>query len=128
MLIADNKLLEEYEISLSDLLLLQDLNLLNPNIIQIYYKKVEKETTSNLIHGNNLIQVSRDNTSPNVNLQVYKFTTVGRELLKLVDVPLNESYIQEIAKKIKTHESIKVSTCTMFDNNKQYRPNELTEV
>lgn len=127
MIMADDNLLKQFNITFTDLLVLQDLNLIHPNILQWSHKKVEEEAVSHLIQGNQLIQIARDQTSPIINLTVYKFTPIGQELLSLIEPELNKKYIQEVAKKFKVHASIKTSTCTMF-NNKQYNPKELVEI
>lgn len=129
MILADDKLLsEKFNINFSDLLSLQDLDLLHPNILQLSYEKVEKEAIANLIYGNQLIQINRDDKDPIISLKVHKFTTIGKELLKLIDIPFNKVYIQEIAKKIKVNSSIKVLYCPMIDNQKQYNPSTLVEI
>ncbi len=128
-ILSDNKILKDkLDISFSDLLLLQDLDLIHSTQLNLAYDVVPK-TKAHMVYGNELIEIQFNDSAPAINLPVYVFTIIGTELLKLVDIPKNLEYISEIAKAVKTHNSTKVLSCPIESKtNCEYNPELLKEV
>lgn len=93
-----NYLEKNFDIKFSDLLLLTDLGLLSSTEgISISYHgndaNGEKET---LIIGKNAILIKREKNAPKFSINIYAFTTVGKELSQLIESTSNENYINYI--------------------------------
>jgi hypothetical protein len=117
-ILSDKTILEKCNISFTDLILLQDLDLIHSKELEFSFQKQERNLLSYIVYGNEIIKLASNEATPKIPLQIYLFTTIGKELLELVNPSLNTDYLQEVAKKIKVNENIKVSSCQMIDRKK----------
>lgn len=117
-ILSNKTILEKCNISFTDLILLQDLDLIHSKELEFSFSKQEKKLLAHIIYGNEVIQLESNQDTPKIPLEIYLFTTIGKELLELVNPSLNTDYLQELAKKIKVNENIKVSSCQMIDRKK----------
>jgi hypothetical protein len=117
-ILSDKTILEKCNISFTDLILLQDLDLIHSKELEFSFPKQEKNLLAHIIYGNEVIQLESNQDTPKIPLRIYLFTTIGKELLELVNPSINMDYLQEIAKKIKVNENIKVLSCKMIDRKK----------
>lgn len=95
-------------IGFTDLLLLQDLGLMLPKELRFSFEPCDKNVVSHLIWGDTIVVVRRTSDTPIIPLNVSRFTQTGKELLNLVDKPLNESYLRKLSTKLKISDDIKV--------------------
>lgn len=116
--LSDKTILEKCNISFTDLILLQDLDLIHSKELEFSFPKQEKSLLKHITYGNEVIQVESNEATPKIPLQIYLFTTIGKELLELVKPSINMDYLQEVAKRIKINENIKISSCQMIDRKK----------
>lgn len=127
--LSDKTLLEKCNISFTDLILLQDLDLIHSKELEFSFKEQEKDLLAYIIYGNELLRLKSNEATPKIPLQIYLFTTIGKELLELVNPSLNTDYLQELTKKIKVNENVKISSCQMIDRKKGlFNPLMLIEI
>lgn len=98
----------ELGIKFTDLLLLKDLGLMFPTELEFSFSPCEKETISHLIWGKLIIVVRRDNNTPKIPIQAAVFTQTGKELLNLVEKPMNELYLKKLGTKLKINNDVHV--------------------
>lgn len=91
---------EKYKIEFGDKLLLAELGLIVLNTLSLGTNKEDKE--DHYRHGNYGIVIQKDNMNTEYEIPVTTFTTIGIELLKLINVNFNYEYIKFFASKIKT--------------------------
>lgn len=51
-----------------------------------------------LINGNNILVINRGEISKPIGIEIWKFSTMGFEMLSLLEIPSDEEYIEKIAK------------------------------
>jgi len=88
----------EFDIKFEDLILLKDLGLIHSNDLDFSIKKREKDSkiTNLSLNYQNKQLAFRSNVGKIFKLQVYKFTTIGEELIDLVEKNFYEKYLQEV--------------------------------
>lgn len=124
---SDKKMLEKLNINFSDILLLQDLNLIHPQELSFDIKKQEKDIHTFLFYGKELIKIDLKKDIP-MNLPIYSFTSIGKELINLVERTSNNDYKQEISKLIKKDTQMKVYSTLLLNNTDSYNPLSFTEI
>lgn len=117
-ILSDTTILRKCNINFADLILLQDLDLIHSKELEFSFQKQEESLLEHIIYGNEVIQVESNEATPKISLQIYLFTTIGKELLELVKPSINMDYLQEVAKRIKINKNIKISSCQMIDRKK----------
>lgn len=107
-IIGDKKYLEdEFGIKLSDILLLDELNLINSQELAYILMNNNEQVINEFFYANKVIRILKD-ISPDYRFQIYKLTKCGEELLNLVEQEFNESNVKKFASMIK-NAHIKVS-------------------
>lgn len=112
-ILANDKLLKTMKIEFNDLLLLEDLSLLHHRTLSLSFEKSDIEQGINLTYSNQLIKIEGIGEVPTISFAIYKFTTLGGELLKLIEPQFNDIYFQEMLKNINIHDNIKVSISSL---------------
>lgn len=126
--LSDKEVLAKINISFNDILLLQDLGLLH-SASSLSYKIEPKDVDSKvfLLYGNELL-VAEQAAKADFSFPVYSFTSIGKELLMLVEENTNSVYRDELIKTMKkANNNHKVFSTTDF-NNETYNDNSLIEV
>lgn len=124
---SDKEMLEKLNINFSDILLLQDLNLIHPKELSFDIEKQEKDIHTFLFYGKELIKIDLKKDIP-MNLPIYSFTSIGKELINLVERTSNNDYKQEISKLIKKDTQMKVYSTLLLNNTDSYNPLAFTEI
>ena len=107
-IMSNKTALEKIGIKFSEILSLQDLGLIHPHSLLSYnIKEQANDTLIYLFYGKDLIKIDlKKNTK--INVPSYSLTSIGVELLSLVERVRNDSYIQEFVKKVKENTETKV--------------------
>jgi hypothetical protein len=124
----DSMLLDKFNISFNDILQLKNLALIHPNKLQITFGEVQKVTNSHLIYAQNVIKIVRSETAPLITIPIYDFTTIGKELLSLVNIEDNQEYLNQIITKLNTSENIDIYKGKIINNQNQYYEELLVKV
>jgi hypothetical protein len=96
---GDDNAYEKYNISSYDIFLLTELGILQSGSFLTF--RLSKTTTGNktiMILGKKILVVERQPNSPEVFIPIEIFTSVGKQILKLLDIDAHEEYFNEYAK------------------------------
>ena len=97
----------KFGISFNDLALLKELGLLHTSEFTSYkYAKSDKSSSPHLIFGSHIVVMEIKENTPEFRISINLFTTIGKELLKLIDIEPNFEYIEEFAKDVQTENTI----------------------
>jgi len=127
-ILSDKEKLQAFGISFSDLLLLQDLDLLHPNELQFNFNKPTADATTFILYGKELINIDLKSNSPKISLQIYKFTRTSEELLNLINRSVNIDYLKLVSEKLKIDGTITVSHCPILNEEGEYHKDSLKEL
>ncbi|MCX2681665.1 DUF2806 domain-containing protein [Galbibacter sp. EGI 63066] len=98
---------QKFGITFNDLALLKELGLLHTSEFTSYeYAKSDKPSNPHLVFGNDIVFMEIKENTPKFTINIYLFTTIGKELLKLVDIESDFNYIMEFAKEVQTENTI----------------------
>lgn len=105
----DNEILNIIDVSFNEIVLLQELGLLHPGEFVSYeLKSTPTINKTGFQFGNILTVVIRQPNSPAQNFSVILFTSIGKELLNLVNSEPEFKYLELFAKELKnTHTDVK---------------------
>lgn len=122
--------LEEFGVNFSDLALLQELDLLHSgNFVNYSLNKVTTKSISNFIIGNKLVQIVKSPDSPKKDLPIILFTTIGKELINLIQPSPDFSYIQKLASDLKSENiSVKYAHILKVNSDSIEHTNPLMEI
>ena len=95
--INDINYLESNNISLDDLVLLKELNLINTDLSY----EIEKNETVTLEYGNEVLVID-NKTSSNVGFNTIKLSIIGKEIHSLIEKDYKKSYLEGICKFIQS--------------------------
>ena len=96
----------EFGISFNDIALLKELGLLHTSEFTSYeYAKSNKASNPHLIFGGNVVTMEIKENTPKFKIGIYLFTTIGNELLKLIDIESDFNYIKEFAKEVQSEKT-----------------------
>ncbi|MDT0644954.1 DUF2806 domain-containing protein, partial [Zunongwangia sp. F363] len=99
----DGKLLEKFGVSFSDIALIEELGLMHSGGFTSYkYSKVNQTSSGHLVFGSFIVFMERKPNTPEFSISIQLFTTIGKELLKLVDIDPNFEYVKAFAKEVKS--------------------------
>jgi uncharacterized repeat protein (TIGR03899 family) len=101
---------EKYHVLFSEILKLQELNLLSTND-NIVFQLIQMEINTREIffYGKKCIILERNANSPTLSFPILGFSTIGSELLKMIDINNNDLYMESFCK-ILLSEGTKVKT------------------
>lgn len=119
-LLSEKSILSKFDISFQDLLKLQDLDLLHPNELSI--KSIPKNNIKRDFYflSKTLIFIELPKNG-NYNLSIYLLTSIGVELLNLVEREINTEYIKELSLQVKKqNQGIKVFSNSSPDEDGNY--------
>lgn len=102
-------LLDEYDVSYRDILNLDECGLVNSDSLLQCSRTIEKVET--IAHNKSMILVADPTQSQNKTFssQIYPLTTIGREVLKLIDDVSVDEFFIAYAKRLKQESSISLS-------------------
>lgn len=125
---SDKTILEKFGINFSEILSLQDLGLIHPHsLLSFNVKKQANDILIYLFYGKDLIKIDlKKNTE--INVPSYSFTSIGMELLSLIERVRNDLYIQEFAKEVKKGKETKVYIVPLLNDDGLYIPNLFKEI
>lgn len=113
----ENYLKQNFNIKYEDILLMQELNLINSNeTIRYGFPISDNNQLTKFIYGYKIIFLERKKGAPIQNINVYKLTKAGNELLNLVKTEFNEDYIKYLFKDFK-HENVSLYYSTLLSEN-----------
>lgn len=118
--IQDEKYLESVDIDFQDFLILSDAGLLSSSTtISMHFERVNNDNVDDeiLILGDTAIILKRKEGAPLFAFNIYSFTTVGKELLQLIDIASNENYINYIIKKCRGMEKTDIYRADIVSKN-----------
>lgn len=127
-LLSDKSILSKFNISFHEILTLQDLDLIHPNILQYGSSIKNEEYNSFLILGTELICIKLPKNIK-YSLNVYSLSSIGKELLNLVKrVPIAE-YKKELSIEIKNNnQEIKLFSNLSMNKEGTYDPSLNIEI
>lgn len=100
-IIGDKELLEsEFGVDLSDILLLDELNLIDSQGLKYELKENNEKGSSRFLYANKSLHVIKD-ASPKHAFPIYKFTKCGEELLNFIEQDYNQNYISKFGSIVK---------------------------
>lgn len=96
--------LDKYNFTFKDQLHLKELGILqsNPNL-HITLNKTSCDSTVYFDTGKYLIKVCKEKDTSKHTIYILSFTSVGREILKLINATIDENYFKEFCKEISSH-------------------------
>ncbi len=97
----DNRILDKYGLSFEDRLLLTEVGIIQSeaNIIRRLFQN-ENDTYTYYESGKYLIRSLKKANTPECNFGVLRFTKIGEELLKLLIIKENESFVKDFSNKL----------------------------
>jgi Protein of unknown function (DUF2806) len=113
----------------ADKFMLGELGILNNNDLSL--NALEKSISTNIFTDDYLIILERDSDKPPLSIPVWKFTSVGSDLIGLISKPLDEAFIDNFGNYIKSRGYVaKLAAITIkhgkdyvsFNLLKEYRP------
>jgi hypothetical protein len=135
ILINDLNLLSQYyELSYSDILLLNDIGLLNSKDTLVYqFDPIKKASSTGFSIGNLVAIISYGSNTPNLSIKSFALTKSGTDLCRLVEKEKDSFYepiIQKLAIILKSNDSVKlyISTGSNKNNAMQYDPENMREL
>ena len=113
----NEKILEQFNISFNETSLLEELGLIHSGGFTTYnYKKPNTDNRQILVFGNTMVIMDRKPNTPEFYISIQLFTTIGKELLQLVDINPPFEYIKIFAKETKTENtSLKYASIIEID-------------
>ena len=97
-------LLEQHEMSFSDLLLLQEIGILNGvdsmGLTTTYKSREQQRYLLYLFANDKMLVVEHEDSNNDFTAEIYLITTIGEQVLKLADIPVNQEYLIAVAKNI----------------------------
>lgn len=127
-ILSNKQLLNKLSISFSDIMLLQELDLLHSKELQFEFDAPHQEDSFGiLIYGREIVKIEIKKHIA-IKLKVYYFSKIGKELLNLVKQTSNISYKQELVKQIKIQSKAKVYSTFSLDDKGSYNPLSFTEI
>jgi len=122
-ILSDTSVLLKFNISFLNIRTLQDLDLIHPNKLVYQVSANDKESRNHLFLGKELICVDQPKNIP-YELNNYPFTTIGTELLNLVEREVNSDYSKELSLKVKkSNQSIRVFSNSSLKKDLTYDKN-----
>lgn len=115
--LSDKNILKNFNVTFEEIVILQDLDLIHPRELRFLFDKPEEDVSTFLIYGKELFKLDLKK-EVEISLNVYYLTSVGKELLNLVDRIQITEYKKEIAKLLKNNTPTKVYS-TFFINQEQ---------
>lgn len=113
----NSELLKSLGISFDDIALLEELGLLHTGEFTSYkYAKTIQDSRTPLLFGNTIVVIERKANTAEFDINIRLFTTIGKELLKLIDINPNFDYIKRFSKDIKT-ENTNLKYATVLEIN-----------
>lgn len=117
----NNLLTRKFNLSFNEIALLKELGLLHTSEITNYtYSTNRKPSSPYLLFGKTVVIMKNKANTPEYKIPVYLFTTIGKELLKLILIEPNFEYIKEFAKQTQT-----VNTTIMYGDLIELLPNSI---
>lgn len=101
----DEDILKKFEIKIKDIALMEELGLILPGDSYLYeFDKVgeTEEDKSEIYFGKTILSLTRKVNSPKLIIRMRLFTTLGHELLQLIDISPELEYIQDFIESIKS--------------------------
>jgi uncharacterized repeat protein (TIGR03899 family) len=99
----DHETLDQFELTFSDVFLLQELNLIHSSdSISLPIGGKKEESTTIFIFGETVLLVKKEPNEQEKIIRVYKYTYVGQQLLKLIKIDPEIEYLRSFAKFVKT--------------------------
>lgn len=97
----DNQIIEKYGLSFEDRLLLIEVGIIQPdtNIIRRFFPNTIDINTL-FESGKYLIRSLKKANTPESHIEIIRFTKIGEELLKLLVITVNDSYIKDFSEKL----------------------------
>ncbi|MFL1895116.1 DUF2806 domain-containing protein [Aquimarina sp. 2-A2] len=97
------EMLTDFNITFNDIALMEELGLMHPGGFTTYnYQQTKDVNSAHLIFGDTVVIMERKANSPQFEISIQLFTTIGKELLKLVDIKPDFDYIKNFAQDIKS--------------------------
>lgn len=116
-IISDKTILNKFEVSFTDIVNLQDLDLIHPRELRFFFNKPINDATTFLRYGKELLKIDIPK-GIEISLNVYYITSIGKELLNLVDRIQIPEYKKEIGRSFKNNPNTKVYS-TFFINQEE---------
>lgn len=88
----------ERDISFLDYTRLNELGVLNPSTMHLQIFINSSINESFFIHGGQILLIKRGDISRKINLRIWKFTSIGKELLPLISTNTDTKYLEELGK------------------------------
>lgn len=127
-IMSNKDTLEKFGINFSEILSLQDLDLIHPSSLLSYtIKEQANDTLIYLFYGKDLIKIDlKKNTK--INVPSYSLTSIGVELLSLVERVRNDLYIQEFVKEVKKNTETKVYIVPLLNDKGEHYSHLFQEI
>lgn len=127
-IMSNKDTLEKFGINFSEILSLQDLDLIHPSSLLSYnIKEQANDTLIYLFYGKDLIKIDlKKNTK--INVPSYSLTSIGVELLSLVERVRDDLYIQEFVKEVKKNTETKVYTVPLLNDKGEHYSHLFQEI
>lgn len=98
-----DKKLADFNITFNDTALMEELGLMHPGGFTTYnYHQTKDASSGHFVFGDTIVIMERKENSPQFKISIQLFTTIGQELLKLVDIKPDFDYIKNFAQEIKS--------------------------
>jgi len=124
------KVLEDYGISFKDITLLQEIDLLHSgDLLNYNLKKSSSVVKSIFIVGNKLVVVEKRPNAPKKGIPILLFTSIGKELLNLIQPNPEFTYIQKLASDLRSENiTVKYAHILKIDNDKIVHTQPLMDI
>lgn len=119
----DRNFLRNYGISLEDMILLEELNLVSSSLSF----KIEPSTKFPFIYCDKLILIENKSNSSN-SFWVYSLTTIGQEISSIIDKKFELSYAKLLSESFKSSSDISAYIVDIDMNDLTYNPLNLIEI
>lgn len=97
----EDEILNKYDINFNDRLLLVEMGLFQSDMgITRGLKQTPEDSITYFEAGKYLIKVEKKANTPENRLEIFRFTKIGEELLKLVNPIINDSYFKDFCKRL----------------------------
>ena len=92
----------ELEIGFFHFFLLKELGIIAVEEAVLTLKQSEQPTKAVFRNGNKVVILRKETSTPNQYINMFAFTRVGKELLKLIEVVPNQQYLEKLASVLKS--------------------------
>ena len=125
---SNKELLKKFDINFSDIVLLKDLDLIHSNELSFDIEKAVIDSSAYLFYGKELIKLDLKKDTK-INLRIYSFTSIGKELLNLVERTSNNLYREELSKEFKLFSSqTKLYYTPLLNDESAFIPSSFIEI